>query len=130
MAAHTLMVLSIILGRAVGWGNQNRETDGTSWGDAIRIHAFPTVLGIAWTVLAVKISPTFAAWMSPILLGLVLDLPLLELECEIFCSTQTCSMSPGSTATAPGNGIGPCLTVSSRLDTRISDEFSNIANAR
>jgi membrane glycosyltransferase len=76
MAAHTLMVLSIILGRAVGWGNQNRETDGTSWGDAIRIHAFPTVLGIAWTVLAVKISPTFAAWMSPILLGLVLSAPV------------------------------------------------------
>ena len=76
MAAHTLMVLSIALGRAVGWGNQNRETDGTSWGDAIRFHAFPTVLGIAWTVLAVKISHTFAAWMSPILLGLVLSAPV------------------------------------------------------
>ena len=72
MAAHTLMVLSIILGRAVGWGNQNRETDGTSWGDAIRFHAFPTLLGIAWTVLALNISPVFAAWMSPILLGLLL----------------------------------------------------------
>ncbi len=76
MAAHTLMVMSIILGRAVGWGNQNRETDGTSWGDALRFHAFPTVLGIVWTVLAVRISHTFAAWMSPILLGLVLSAPV------------------------------------------------------
>jgi membrane glycosyltransferase len=76
MATHTLMVLSIILGRAVGWGNQNRETDGTSWGDAIRFHAFPTVLGIAWTVLAFKISTTFAAWMAPILLGLVFSAPV------------------------------------------------------
>jgi membrane glycosyltransferase len=76
MAAHTLMVMSIALGRAVGWGNQNRETDGTSWGDAIRFHAFPTVLGIVWTALALKISPTFAAWMSPILLGLVLAAPV------------------------------------------------------
>ena len=76
MAAHTLMVVSIILGRAVGWGNQNRETDGTSWGDAFRFHIFPTVLGIAWTILALKISYTFAAWMAPILLGLVLSAPV------------------------------------------------------
>lgn len=76
MAAHTLMVLSFILGRAVGWGNQNRETDGTSWGDALRFHAVPTVLGIGWTVLAITISHTFAAWMAPILLGLVLSAPV------------------------------------------------------
>lgn len=76
MAAHTMMVISFILGRAVGWGNQNRETDGTSWGDALRFHAVPTVLGIAWTALAITISHTFAAWMSPILLGLVLSAPV------------------------------------------------------
>jgi len=76
MAAHTLMVLSIILGRAVGWGNQNRETDGTSWGDAFRFHAFQTILGIVWTWIALEISPVFTAWMSPILLGLLLSAPV------------------------------------------------------
>jgi membrane glycosyltransferase len=76
MAAHTVMVLGIVLGRSVGWGNQNRETDGTSWGDAIRFHYFPTLLGGAWTWLAVKISPVFAAWMSPILAGLLLSVPV------------------------------------------------------
>ncbi len=76
MVAHTLMVLSIVMGRAVGWGNQNRETDGTSWGDAFRFHAPQTILGIIWTVIALKISPTFAAWMTPILLGLVLAAPV------------------------------------------------------
>jgi membrane glycosyltransferase len=76
MAAHTLMVSSIFLGRAVGWGNQNRETDGTSWGDAIRFHAFPTLLGTVWTAVAWKISPTFTAWISPILLGLLLAAPV------------------------------------------------------
>jgi len=76
MAAHTLMVLSIILGRAVGWGNQNRETDGTSWGDALRFHAFPTILGILWTAIALHISHVFAAWMAPILLGLILSAPV------------------------------------------------------
>lgn len=76
MAAHTVMVLGIVLGRSVGWGNQNRETDGTSWGDAIRFHAFPTLLGGAWTALAINISPVFAAWMAPILAGLLLSIPV------------------------------------------------------
>ncbi|MEO8616329.1 MAG: glucans biosynthesis glucosyltransferase MdoH [Luteolibacter sp.] len=76
MAAHTMMVISIIMGRAVGWGNQNRETDGTTWGDAIRFHAVQTILGIVWTVVALKISLTFTAWMIPILLGLVLSAPV------------------------------------------------------
>ena len=76
MAAHTVMVLGIVMGRSVGWGNQNREADGTSWPDAIRIHAFPTLLGAGWTVLAVYISPVFAAWMSPILAGLMLSAPV------------------------------------------------------
>ena len=76
MAAHTVMVFKIFIGRAVGWGNQNRENDGTSWGDAIRFHAFPTVLGVIWSFIALKISLPFTAWMSPILLGLVLSAPV------------------------------------------------------
>ncbi len=87
MVAHTMMVLSIILGRAVGWGNQNRETDGTSWGDALRFHAMQTFLGLAWTAVALAIgynskthgigsNYTFALWMIPILLGLLLSAPV------------------------------------------------------
>jgi membrane glycosyltransferase len=76
MAAHTLMVLSIVLGRTVAWGNQNREADGTSWRDAIRFHAFPTLLGAVWTIIALKISLVFTAWMAPILLGLLLSAPV------------------------------------------------------
>jgi membrane glycosyltransferase len=88
MVAHSLMVLSIILGRAVGWGNQNRETDGTAWGDAFRFHAPQTILGLVWTAVAINIgyhskNPgdftsryAFALWMTPILLGLLLSAPV------------------------------------------------------
>ena len=88
MVAHTMMVLSIILGRAVGWGNQNRETDGTSWGDAFRFHAVQTFLGVVWTGIALwigfgphylkdlPVNFSFAAWMIPILLGLLLSAPV------------------------------------------------------
>ncbi len=76
MVSHTVMVIGMVLGRSVGWGNQNRETDGTDWRHAFRVHGFTTVLGVAWAILAVRISPYFAAWMSPILLGLVLSAPV------------------------------------------------------
>ncbi len=88
MVAHSMMVLSIVLGRAVGWGNQNRETDGTAWGDAFRFHAPQTILGNAWTAVAINIgyhskSPgdftsryAFALWMTPILAGLLLSAPV------------------------------------------------------
>lgn len=88
MAAHSMMVLSIILGRAVGWGNQNRETDGTGWGDAFRFHSVQTILGILWTGVALWISCgphyrtgvpvnfAFTGWMLPILIGLLLAAPV------------------------------------------------------
>jgi len=76
MAAHTFMVLSIVCGRAVGWGSQNRETDGTAWADAARFHALPTLLGIVWTFVALEVGVVFTAWMSPILLGLLLGIPV------------------------------------------------------
>jgi membrane glycosyltransferase len=88
MVTHTLMVGSIFLGRTVGWGNQNRETDGTSWGDAFRFHTPQTILGIAWTAVAITIgynskNPAgftskyaFVLWMAPILLGLLLAAPV------------------------------------------------------
>ena len=76
MMAHTLMVAGIISGRAVGWGNQSRETDGTAWRDAMVFHAVPTLAGIVWAFIAWRIGYVFALWMSPILLGLVLCIPV------------------------------------------------------
>lgn len=76
MVAHTLMVMGIISGRAVGWGNQSRETDGTAWRDAAKFHAVPTIIGIAWAWFAWRIGVEFTLWMSPILLGLILSIPV------------------------------------------------------
>ena len=76
MMAHTMMVMGVISGRAVGWGNQSRETDGTAWTDAIRFHAVTTLVGIAWTWVAWQIGVGFTLWMSPILLGLLLCIPV------------------------------------------------------
>jgi membrane glycosyltransferase len=76
MVTHTLMVLGMILGRSVKWGNQTRETDGTSWGEAFSYHAPATTLGVFWSIIAWKIEPEFFYWMSPILAGLLLSAPI------------------------------------------------------
>ncbi len=73
MISHTLMVLGMVLGRSVNWGNQTRETDGTTWFEAIRYHGPAIVIGIAWSALAWYVGQSFFLWMSPILAGLVLS---------------------------------------------------------
>jgi len=72
MVSHTLMVLGMVLGRSVNWGNQTRETDGTPWWEAIRYHGPAIALGIAWSALAYSIGWSFFLWMTPILAGLIL----------------------------------------------------------
>ncbi|MEI7927814.1 MAG: glucans biosynthesis glucosyltransferase MdoH [Verrucomicrobiales bacterium] len=76
MIAHTFMILGMVLGRSVSWGNQTRETDGTGWGEAVAVHGPAFIAGVLWTGLAWWIGPAFARWMSPILLGMLLSIPL------------------------------------------------------
>jgi membrane glycosyltransferase len=73
MVSHTLMVLGMVFGRSVNWGTQTRETDGTTWFEAIRYHGPAIVLGIGWSALAWYVGKTFFLWMTPILAGLVLS---------------------------------------------------------
>jgi membrane glycosyltransferase len=76
MISHTLMVLGMFLGRSVNWGSQNRETDGTGWGEAFRYHSPATLIGLVWTIMAYTIGWSYMIFMSPILVGLVFAAPL------------------------------------------------------
>jgi membrane glycosyltransferase len=71
MVSHTLIVLGMVFGRSVSWGSQNRETDGTGWGEAFRYHAPAVIIGVLWTSVSYMIGLGFLLWMAPILLGLV-----------------------------------------------------------
>lgn len=76
MIFHTFMILGMILGRSVSWGNQTRETDGTGWGEATAVHGTAFIAGVLWTAMAVWIGLYFSLWMSPILIGMLLAIPL------------------------------------------------------
>jgi membrane glycosyltransferase len=71
MVSHTLIVLGMVFGRSVNWGTQNRETDGTGWGEAFRYHAPAMIIGLLWTAVGYVIGVGFLFWMAPILIGLV-----------------------------------------------------------
>ncbi|HIU16919.1 MAG TPA: glucans biosynthesis glucosyltransferase MdoH [Candidatus Avidesulfovibrio excrementigallinarum] len=76
MLAHSTFVISTILGWGVGWNPQNRSDQGTSWGDAIRFHWWHSLLGLIWGWFMWLVNPGFFWWLSPIVTGLVLAIPL------------------------------------------------------
>jgi membrane glycosyltransferase len=77
MLFHTKFVVLTLCRRSVGWKTQRRGRDGESdWRESAATHAGQTALGFAWLALAWWINPTLALWMSPILAGFILSIPL------------------------------------------------------
>ena len=77
MAFNAKFVLSTLLGQGVSWVTQKRGSeDGTDWREAILTHGGQTMFGFVWGVSAFVVSPAFFWWMSPVLAGLVLSIPV------------------------------------------------------
>lgn len=102
MLFHSKFVLFTILGQGVTWATQNRSASGgTDWRTAIMTHWGHTAFGFFWGVLAYMISPLFLLWLSPVIIGLVLSIPL-----SIFLS----SAAHGQTAREWGLFLTPVET--------------------
>jgi membrane glycosyltransferase len=69
-------VVSILLGRDSGWNAQRREDQLTPIAAIARAYAWHTVFGLALAAIAFAVSPALMLWMSPVLLGLLLAVPL------------------------------------------------------
>jgi membrane glycosyltransferase len=77
MMFHTQFIVLTLCRQNVSWGVQRRGRAGASvWGETVAAHWGQTLLGLAGGVLVYRIDPALAAWMSPILAGLVLSIPL------------------------------------------------------
>jgi len=72
-------VAQILTGRAVGWTAQRRDDGRVGWGEALRYHGGHTAFGVALGALAWWLSPVLLAWLSPLVAGLVLSIPLTVL---------------------------------------------------
>lgn len=65
-------VVSVLRGRDSGWQSQCREGGSLPFADAWRFARGGVVLGVVMLVVALSVDPRFAAWMAPVILGLVL----------------------------------------------------------
>ncbi len=76
MLFHSRFVLDILLGRDSGWGRQNRDGDALPLGVAVRRHAGHTLFGAALGATAWYVSMPLFWWLSPMVAGLLLAIPL------------------------------------------------------
>ena len=79
MLTQTGDVISILSGRDSGWNAQRREAGQSPLGQIAVRYRSHTVLGLAMGGTAWLISPSLALWMSPVVLGLTLAIPLVAL---------------------------------------------------
>jgi len=89
MWSHTRFVVGILAGRTVRWEAQDREGREVGWDEAWRWSRSATLLGVAWTGVALAVSPLFTLWLLPILTGLVLAVPLVRFTSRTAPGTRT-----------------------------------------
>jgi membrane glycosyltransferase len=78
MAFNSKFVLFTLLGQGVSWVTQKRgvDEDGSDWREAIITHGGQTLFGLVWGVSSFILLPSFFWWLSPVIAGLVLSVPL------------------------------------------------------
>ncbi|MET4616847.1 membrane glycosyltransferase [Stenotrophomonas sp. 2619] len=72
-------VAEVLAGKDSGWDAQQRDDGGISWPALIRGYGGLSVFGLFMGVLAYAVSPSLAAWMAPVVVGMVLAIPVVAL---------------------------------------------------
>jgi membrane glycosyltransferase len=76
MLMQSAAVLGIVTGRDAGWKAQRRDDGSIPFREIARRHRAHTLCGVVLAIVAYTVSPVILAWMSPVVLGLVLALPM------------------------------------------------------
>jgi membrane glycosyltransferase len=106
MLLHSKFIVLTLAGRGVAWVAQRRGADGDpEWREAILTHAGQTLTALGWGALALSVNPAFAAWLSPILFGLVTSIPVSLVTGQLapgrFVSRLGLFQTPEETAPPP-----------------------------
>lgn len=80
MLMQSRSVAEVLLGRDSGWSSQRRAEGQGSWAEAWRIHWGHTVAGILLAGLFAWLAPPLLPWLSPVLAGMLLAIPLSRLS--------------------------------------------------
>lgn len=70
-------VAEVLSGKDSGWDAQRRDDGTLPLSGLVRNYAGVTVLGVLAGAMAYMVSPSLAAWMAPVILGLLLSIPIV-----------------------------------------------------
>jgi len=76
MVMQTVVVAEIFTGSAVGWNAQRRDDGSIPLRAIVRRHLGHMLFGVIFGMAAYAVSPAFLAWLSPLVLGLMLAIPV------------------------------------------------------
>lgn len=79
MLTQSVDMVSILLGRDSGWNAQRRDDGSLPFAQVARLYWRHTLFGLVFGAAAWAVSPYLALWMSPVVLGLALAIPLAAL---------------------------------------------------
>jgi membrane glycosyltransferase len=79
MLTQSVDVVAILAGRDSGWNPQRRDDGSMPLRETVRRYRRHTILGVVMGIAAWLVSPSLALWMSPVVLGLALAIPLATL---------------------------------------------------
>jgi membrane glycosyltransferase len=79
MLTQSLDVLAILCGRDSGWNAQRRDDGSIPFGQIVRLYRWHTLFGIVLAAASYLVSPYLLAWMSPVVIGQALAIPLAML---------------------------------------------------
>ncbi|MDB5582582.1 MAG: glucans biosynthesis glucosyltransferase [Bradyrhizobium sp.] len=76
MIFQSTAVVEILLGRDAGWQVQRRDDGGVPCRETVRRYALPTLVGIMMAIAAYAVSLPLLLWMTPVIVGLLLAIPI------------------------------------------------------
>ncbi len=82
MLDQSLTVVAALAGRDVGWNVQRRDDDALPWREIARVYAGHTLFGVLLAAAAYAVSWSLFLWMTPVIAGLLLAIPLAALTAD------------------------------------------------
>ncbi|CAI3931629.1 Membrane glycosyltransferase (MdoH) [Commensalibacter communis] len=131
MLIQTTAVMSILLGYDSGWNAQRRDVGFIPLKDVVRDYWRHTAFGILVGIFAWEVSPSLFFWMTPVLLGLLLAIPLVWITSSqrfgAFCMKIGLLIIPEETA-RPDILRRDRIEKRRVMDMEVQDAFSTLVN--
>jgi membrane glycosyltransferase len=83
MLVHSWFLFNILLGRSTGWGTQTRDDRALPFWLVFREYWPHTLIGIVSAFILYRFAPNSLAWFVPLLLGLILTIPLVQISSSL-----------------------------------------------